>query len=159
MQLFYRPRTLTSFLFLPSPWNIIVPFHCLVTRFSCLSPLKSSICLPYSKMALREIVDGAKAKDKFSVIKSLKHSVFQNCGPSLFSVYLAPRTPASGFSSHVTMVSLLSSFACFFFLFSKVYQCEWPGAWSWTFSSVDALCLLVIWPSLKASTPSTPSVC
>lgn len=150
MQLFYQPRTLTSFLFLPSPWNIIVPFHCLVTRLSCLSPLKSSICLPYSKMALREIVDGAKAKGEFSVIKSLKHSeVFQNCGPSLFSVYLAPRTPASGFSSHVTMVSLLSSFACFSPFFQSVSMRV-----AWTFSSVDALSLLVIWPSLKASTPS-----
>lgn len=110
-------------LFLLSPWKVIVPFHCPETRLSLFKPTETKhVCLPYfTKMALREIVDGAKAKGEFSVITSLNHSeVFQNCEPSLFSVSLAPRTPADGFSSHVTMVSLLSSFAHFSPFFPSV---------------------------------------
>lgn len=91
-----------------------------VTLLTFSSPLTPNFGPHYFiKVALIETADGAKVEEECSVIISLKLSeVFQNFDPAPL-VYLASRTPASSFSSHVTMLSLFCLLLPVFLLFFR----------------------------------------
>lgn len=115
------PVTLCFFLLGTQLFNGITHFHYPSdSSHIFLSPLTPSFGPHYfTKVALIETVDGANVEGECSVIISLKLSeVFQNFEPAPL-VYLASRTPASSFSSHITMLSLFCLLLPVFLLFSE----------------------------------------